>query len=224
LRRRAARSAETLDGPLTDHRPILGGCPRIERFPSTPFDLATPRLFEFHSISVTGHSLSCSTTERGYKGFVEHAKIIFKLTRDADGYPPVETEGLWARPLGNGLFELDNIPFYAREVSCEDIVAARPEGEVFIFERLAESRGHTTVRVIASDASEVPALRDALRALDCSSELSNVARFFTVDVPPKADYAKVLAILAPAERARCDFEESALRHADVPLPPTAPHD
>jgi hypothetical protein len=53
-------------------------------------------------------------------------KIVFSLEQDEDGYPPVKTESLWAKPKADGSFELDNTPFYAQGISRKDIVAAEP--------------------------------------------------------------------------------------------------
>lgn len=45
----------------------------------------------------------------------EHrVKILFELEQDEDGYPPASTETLWASRAGDGLFKIDNIPFFAR--------------------------------------------------------------------------------------------------------------
>ena len=39
-------------------------------------------------------------------------KIIFKLTVDADGYPPVEYESMWGVQRGADVYQLDNTPYY----------------------------------------------------------------------------------------------------------------
>ncbi|MCO7575099.1 MULTISPECIES: DUF4265 domain-containing protein [Pseudomonas] len=44
-------------------------------------------------------------------------KIIFKLTVDADGYPPVGYESMWGIQRGAGAYELDNTPCYLYGVS-----------------------------------------------------------------------------------------------------------
>jgi len=41
-----------------------------------------------------------------------HVRITFKLQPDEDGYPPSDYERLWAVPLSNGRYQIDNIPFF----------------------------------------------------------------------------------------------------------------
>ncbi len=40
----------------------------------------------------------------------EHVKVLFRLEKDEDGYPPEEVESLWGILRSEGI-ELDNIPF-----------------------------------------------------------------------------------------------------------------
>jgi hypothetical protein len=49
-----------------------------------------------------------------------HIKVLVH-TPSQDGYPPEEWEGLWAAPFGAEHFKIDNIPFYAKNLSCDDI-------------------------------------------------------------------------------------------------------
>jgi hypothetical protein len=60
----------------------------------------------------------------------------------------VTSEGLWAVPVGPGQFRLDNIPWFVRGVSAEDIVAAeRDKDGVWWFSHRLEWGGHLTIRV-----------------------------------------------------------------------------
>lgn len=140
-------------------------------------------------------------------------KVIFLLQRDAEGYPPAEAEGLWATPLGHGRFKLDNIPFYAKGISTEDIVEAREKGGDFYFERLVTSSGHSTIRVIARDKSYIPEMRKQLEQLGCSSEVSHLSILIAIDVPPEASWNRIAAFLNDIERrSLIEYEEGALRH------------
>lgn len=79
-------------------------------------------------------------------GFV---KVRFRIERDADGFPPADSEGLWAVPVGNGSYRIDNTPWFARNVAAEDIFLAHPDedGRLWAGERLRWS-GNCTIRVI----------------------------------------------------------------------------
>jgi hypothetical protein len=48
--------------------------------------------------------------------------MAFRLIRDADDCPSADWEHLWAIPRGGDLFELDNVPFFAKEVAAGDLV------------------------------------------------------------------------------------------------------
>ena len=47
----------------------------------------------------------------------DKVKVRFHVAQDADGYPPAEyaVETLWATHLGELSFQIDNIPFFARD-------------------------------------------------------------------------------------------------------------
>lgn len=131
----------------------------------------------------------------------EHVKIVFRLDKDADGYPPREFESMWAVPLGEGRYRLDNIPFYATEVSAEDVVTASMVNGELLFERLLEEGGHSTVRLLCWNDGEIEPVRTALRNMGCSSELSDIRGLIAVDIPPSVDYREVRKFLidgAPA--------------------------
>ena len=56
-------------------------------------------------------------------------KVRFVLDREDDDWPPLATEGVWARPVGEGEFELDNVPWFARGVAFGDRVRAEPDSD-----------------------------------------------------------------------------------------------
>src|ERR1700753_3826510 len=78
----------------------------------------------------------------------EMVKVGFKLERDEENYPPADWEWLWASPTQESTFKLDNIPFFAKGVSCGDIIAADQTPSGLIFKELVQPSGHSTVRII----------------------------------------------------------------------------
>jgi hypothetical protein len=142
-----------------------------------------------------------------------HIKLSVKLEPDEEGYPPVRWEGLWAIDLGGGLYRIDNIPFYARDLALGDVVAALCGDEGLIYQRRVAASGHSTLRVLVFEDGQAQPIRSELAALGCATELSQRADFFSVDVPAHVDYAGVAAVLQRhATAGRIDYEESALRH------------
>jgi hypothetical protein len=150
----------------------------------------------------------------------DRIKVLFDLTKDADGYPPVDVEQLWAEPVGNNLFKIDNVPFFVKGISCEDVVeaAADSKGELR-YKTLVKPSAHNTLRVIVFRenpdarplADRVADLRSQLAEIGCSTELSHMPGLIAVDADP-VSISKVLQVLQAGERSGLwEYEEAALR-------------
>jgi Domain of unknown function (DUF4265) len=144
-------------------------------------------------------------------GSERHVKILFPLEQDDDGYPPASVESLWALPLNEGHFQVDNIPFFATGVSLGDIVSATQEEGAFRFQEIVQPSGHSTFRVAISEAADVPAVRAIIEQKGCSVEQSHLPRLIAVDVPPSIPLDSILPVLeAGREQGRWDYEEACL--------------
>lgn len=149
-------------------------------------------------------------------------RVKFRLIQDELGYPPATSEMLWAVPIGESLFCLDNIPFFVRGVSCFDVIQARKATDGPLeYERLMEPRGHSTLRVIFHDTRDDPRaiqdrvddLRNRMRSLGCSSERSHMPRLVAFDIPPEVDFALIRAILDTGEKQQLwEYEEATIAH------------
>lgn len=141
-------------------------------------------------------------------------KVLFSFEQDEDGYPPVTSESLWAKPTTEGLFELDNIPFYAQGVSWKDVVAAEPAGEgMFRFKRVVEPSGHSTIRVVAFKHDEMQPLQKELERLGASWEGSDQPSLIAIDIPPEVDIRRVWDFLQGGmDEGRWDYEDAAIQH------------
>jgi hypothetical protein len=150
----------------------------------------------------------------------DHIKVLFELKKDADGYPPADTEGLWAEPLGNNLFKIDNVPFFVKGISCEDVVeaAADSQGELR-FRSLVRPSAHNTLRVIVFRESPDPRpleervadLRRQLEQVGCSTELSHMPGLIAVD-SESASLNRALGVLQSGEKSSLwEYEEGAVR-------------
>jgi len=145
-------------------------------------------------------------------------KIRFDLEQDEDGYPPFTVECVWAEPLGDGLFRIDNSPWYVRGVSWRDVVRAteNPEGD-WDFVEVETYGGHSTIRVISMNktAADMESLIEQLQSLGCSYESQGAANnIYSFDVPPNVDYRPIRRMLEKGEQAKIwGFEEGCLQHA-----------
>jgi hypothetical protein len=62
-------------------------------------------------------------------------KVRFPLD-ESDVSMGVVAETLWALPLGQQGFQIDNIPFYIYGISNRDVVSAVPISEIFEFQQV----------------------------------------------------------------------------------------
>ena len=141
-------------------------------------------------------------------------KVAFELKQDEDGYPPVSVETLWASQVGPDLFRLDNIPFYAREVSSEDVVRTEVKFGRNVFQEVVHPSTNSVFRIFVTAESDVPAARASFKYLGCESELSNIPKLFAVEVPGIVPFGPVATLLDDGlEGKRWEYEEACLRHA-----------
>jgi hypothetical protein len=150
-------------------------------------------------------------------------KVCFRVEQDNSGYPPVQVEGLWARPFDQEKYILDNIPFFAKGVSWMDMIATTqsPDGQKWVT-GVVSSSGHSTVRVIVFRDSRgtraleehVSELRKRFVSLGCSTELSHLPGLFAIDIPPDVPYSRILPVLEEGKvRDEWDYEEANLQHS-----------
>jgi len=121
------------------------------------------------------------------------AKVLFRVP-DVDGGATVET--LWAVPLGNDFYKLDNSPFYAYGVSWQDTVYApvSPEEQMATFQSVVERAGNRTVRIIfdppVSPGNSSDQVLQGLVSLGCSYE-GATPKYISVNIPPTVDLQHV---------------------------------
>lgn len=138
-------------------------------------------------------------------------KIYFRLQQD-DGYPPTPWESLWAKRIGDNLFEIDNIPFYAMDVSPEDRISTEiVDGKHEYRSTVSRSR-NSVFRVYVYDESKIQTARDRFRRLGVESE-RGAGKLFAIEIPGNIDIGPVLDLLMQGQDSgEWDIEEGALRH------------
>lgn len=138
-------------------------------------------------------------------------KIIFEIERDEDGYPPEKYEGIWAAELGGNRYKIDNIPFFVRGVSCDDVVKAFGEHGELRFQEVVCRSENSTVRVIIYDLNEVESVRAQIRALGCDVEGTGIPGLLAINVPRSVFHETMDFIKSGAAQDRWDYEEGCLR-------------
>ncbi len=123
----------------------------------------------------------------------DRVRVRFHLPRDDDGWPPASSEGLWAIRLSERHHvQLDNIPWFVRNVACEDVftVSTDENGVLWAVERVSWS-GNCTIRVIPF--RDGPLAGDMQRVLDTfipfgiDGEGIAQYRMVALNIPPEAD-------------------------------------
>ena len=143
----------------------------------------------------------------------KHQKIVFQLKRDEDGFPPSDYERLWATPLSNGNYVIDNIPFFVMGISSEDEVSVRQDGNELFFKELVEPSGISTFRLVPSDQSMIAKVREDVKALGGRSEYNQHVGLIAVEIPAEQSIDKFLNYIVDEQKqGRLDFQEGALRH------------
>jgi len=132
--------------------------------------------------------------------------LVFKDLEDN-----IAEETIWAQPLENGLYQIDNIPFYAPNVSNRDIIAVEVDEGVLYFDNLIEPSGHSTVQIFFFDDRKSKNLLKKLEEIGCKWESMKEQPYYTIDIPFNVNYRTVKEVLnKEAEIGILDYKESCL--------------
>ena len=142
-------------------------------------------------------------------------RVIFSLEENA--WHAISTERLWAEEVAMGRYKLRNSPFYAKNISFEDVVFGRVSATGDIeFSGVSLRAGHSTYRIFSKTPIESKNFREAwaeLQNLGCSFE-QGTGNIISVDVPARANIYSVYGILEKHEKdGTWDFEEGHCGHA-----------
>lgn len=116
---------------------------------------------------------------------------LTKIVIDLPGHWAVSGEGIWAKSLGDDLYQIDNIPFHAYGLNLGDIVkAVEPSSELKpqVIE-VVKPGGHRTLRIIFeknfTEEEQISYLNE-IKAMGVGVERNRI--FLALDVPPEIDY------------------------------------
>lgn len=121
---------------------------------------------------------------------------LVKLHIDLPNHWATGGESLWAESLGNNLYKIDNVPFYAYGLNYQDIVRATADSEELKPEikELVTASGHRTIRLyFNSDINKTnqEAILDSMTNLGVSYERANQV-YIALDLETNGDYDYVL--------------------------------
>lgn len=140
-------------------------------------------------------------------------KVHFKLTPDADGYPPLAVESLWAEAgPTQSEYVIDNVPFFARDATLGDTVLADEVDGNLWFVRVLRRSQNSLMRVAFFDPASKDRVSLALEHLGCATEYLKQHKLLSVSIPDPAMIDGVQALLRGESAAGVlDYEEPILR-------------
>jgi hypothetical protein len=140
-------------------------------------------------------------------------KILFRLSQDDDGYPPIAAESVWAGVTPENRFVLDNIPFFTREATFEDVVSADEDNEGNLwFSEIRVRSENSLLRVVLFETDRLNELRQQLVDLGCATEWSGAQNLLAINVPGTVALASIQTHLHEKSLLGwLDYEEPILR-------------
>lgn len=177
--------------------------------PEKPVDWITPN----PAVNRTGRGVEVSA-EQAMSSMV--VKVRFRLDADAEGWPPVGSEGMWAEAVGDDSYRIANTPWFVRNLAMGDVVRALAgsDGVLWATDRLEQS-GHCTIRVIPAASGplsgDLQAVLDALVPFGVRGEGATQYGMVALDIPPNAEVKRIRALLVSGQSdGRWHFEEGCI--------------
>src|SRR5262245_31401609 len=133
------------------------------------------------------------------QNYSNHKKVLFRLKRDSEGYPPNDWEALWALEAGEGRYTIDNIPFFVRGISPGDKVKVTAKRNELRFRSVDEFSNHSVVRVIVFDDSTQNDLIERMNQFGCEFEGSHIEGLIAFDIPGSCSYDDIIDFLQKGE-------------------------
>ncbi|MEQ8336157.1 MAG: DUF4265 domain-containing protein [Cyclobacteriaceae bacterium] len=127
-----------------------------------------------------------------------------KVHIDLPNHWAIGGESMWAEPLGNDLYRIENVPFYAYGLNFHDIVRATADSDELKPEirELIESSGHRTFRVFFKkhiEREQQEEILNSMNDLTISYERAN-STYFALDMQPEGNYQAVFDRLDELEK------------------------
>lgn len=132
---------------------------------------------------------------------IKHEKILFKYHSNILDETTVET--MWAEIIDkdNGIYKLDNIPFYGPQIATDDeFYAEFDESEQMLtYRKTTKFSGNSIVLVIIMQKGfDKEIIRKRFKELNCVSEGLNDS-YFSMEILKDVNYSQIQKILAEYE-------------------------
>ncbi|HEU5290211.1 MAG TPA: DUF4265 domain-containing protein [Cyclobacteriaceae bacterium] len=144
---------------------------------------------------------------------------LVKIHIDLPNHWAVGGESMWAEPLGNDRYKIENVPFYAYGLNFKDVVRATADSDELKPEirELVEASGHRTFRLFFKEEIEreqQEKILDSFRELHVSYERADKI-YVALDMKPQGNYQSVFDKLEEYEKQDIlGFETCEARNAE----------
>lgn len=129
--------------------------------------------------------------------------------QEEDGEALKET--LWALPVREKVFSLENVPFEIYYHAVGDLVEAEIQDGSWVVQQILQPSGHSVVRVIVVAQDHFLKVKNHLASLGCESEMVAAELLLAVDIPLKVSFQEIETWLEQeAEMERLDYEVACL--------------
>ena len=120
---------------------------------------------------------------------------LVKVHIDLPNHWAIGGEAFWAQPLGEDLYEIHNVPFFAYGLNFLDVVYATPDADDLIPEikKVSRPSGHRTYRVIFEsgiDRLQQAELLEILEQWGGTYERADGTNI-SIDIKPDGDYVAI---------------------------------
>ena len=142
------------------------------------------------------------------------------LEVDDDFSPGISGERVWAKDLGEDLWEIRNTPWHTCEVAFRDVVLAKSDAPDHwpTFVKVVRPGGHKTLQIYFLDGVTDEARDSVLKKINEQKASAEGAdgRFYALDLEPGGDINALVAVLDGMKQAGIlDFRTMVRAEADA---------
>lgn len=124
----------------------------------------------------------------------------------------IDVESVWSKKEGE-FYRIKNIPFFASNLSYNDLVKVDEEDGELFFDELVEPSGHSTLQIIFFDEKIISQVTAYFIEQGCSWEGSHKKNYISVDVPADIKYNNIKGHLDVLElEKKLSYKEACLAH------------
>lgn len=123
----------------------------------------------------------------------------------------IAEESLWIDSLDNDEYQIKNIPFFAPNISYDDIIKVENDDGILYFEEIVRTSEHSTIQVVIFKHESIDAIIENIESLKCSWEGMHNQKLIAIDVPQDVNYSGIKNYLDKQfEENVLDYKESCL--------------